>query len=47
VYNLKKCEDDAEADCEGLSQEKCLQEFNDMVEDCPWSCHFCAKEGGR
>lgn len=42
------CKDKEDANCDERADEgKCLKDFNGMVKDCPWSCRFCAREGGR
>lgn len=46
VYNIKNCEDDPDADCEGKTEEECLADLDNMKRDCPFTCRFCAKKGG-
>ena len=46
VYKIDICKDDPNAGCEGKTEEECLDDFEAMAKDCPFSCHFCAKRGG-
>lgn len=43
------CKDDPEEECEGLNKEECLRDddFERMLKVCPFSCRFCAREGGK